>query len=174
MDLRPQRWTILLGLVACLWGFVMGGVFGAAEDPIKEALRARGEAVLETHYAGDATKAQAVVDKSFRYLVRSHLHGGAIGAVATLCGLVLATLRRGPPGPRRAIGALIGAGALAYALYWAAAGWIAPGLGSTGAAKEALAWWAIPAAGACILGLTGTVVLAALEWWSAPPPSTTA
>lgn len=170
MDLRAQRWTILLGLTACLWGFGMGGAFGAAEDPIKEALRARAEAVLDARYEGDAAKAAAVADKSFRYLIRSHLHGGAIGAVATLCGLVLATHRRGSSWPRRGAGGLIGAGSLAYSLYWAAAGWLAPGLGSTGAAKEALAWWAVPAAAACLLGLAGTIVLSVREWWS--PPAT--
>jgi len=168
MDLSSQRWTLLLGLLACLWGFGMGGAFGAAEDAIKDALRARADAVLDTRYEGDAAKATQVVDKSFKYLIRSHLHGGAIGAVAGLCGLVLSSHRRGSPAVRRAAGALIGAGGLAYSLYWCAAGWMAPGLGSTGAAKEALAWWGFPAAGACLVGLAATVVLSAREWWGAP------
>jgi hypothetical protein len=40
------------------------------------------------------------------------------------------------------------------------AGMRAPGMGSTGAAKESLAWLAIPSSGLCILGLLAVIGLA--------------
>lgn len=165
MDLRSQRWTLVLGLLACLWGFGMGGAFGAAEDTLKGALQARADGVLATVYGGDAAKAASVVDKSFKYFIRSHLHGGAIGAVALLCGLLLASFRQGPAALKTAAGLLIGAGSLGYSLFWLAAGWTAPALGSTGAAKDALEWWAVPTAGACLVGLALTLVLGLREWF---------
>ena len=35
---------------------------------------------------------------------------------------------------------------------------MAPGLGSTSAAKESLAWLAIPSSGACVAGLAGALI----------------
>ena len=74
-----------------------------------------------------------------------------------MASLLLALL--GPPDRlARASGLRFGAGALAYAAFWLLAGLWAPGLGGTGAAKQALAWLAIPGSGACVLGLAGTAV----------------
>ena len=53
----------------------------------------------------------------------------------------------------RVTAALLGIGALGYASFWMFAGLGAPALGSTGAAKDALQWLAIPTSGACIVGL---------------------
>ncbi len=47
----------------------------------------------------------------------------------------------------------LGLGALGYSVFWMLAALKAPGLGSTGEAKEALKLLAHPAAGLCILGL---------------------
>jgi len=52
----------------------------------------------------------------------------------------------------------LGAGALLYSLFWLFAGFTAPSLGSTGAAKEALSFIAIPGAGLCLLGVVGTIL----------------
>jgi hypothetical protein len=71
--------------------------------------------------------------------------------------LLLALL--GPPGVlERLSSVVLGAGALFYSAYWLVAGLIAPEFGSTSAAKEALAWLAIPSSGACVAGLAGTLI----------------
>ena len=57
-----------------------------------------------------------------------------------------------------AVGAL-GGGALGYSVFWMWAGFIAPGLGSTGAAKESLRWLAMPSAGALMLATAGVAFL---------------
>ena len=50
-----------------------------------------------------------------------------------------------------------GAGALIYSVFWLFAGFKAPGMGSTGAAKESLAFLAVPGAGLSLLGAAGTL-----------------
>lgn len=146
----------LLALLAILFGFGLGGAFGAAESSLKGGLRASADAVFESVYEGDAAKRDAVVKKSWSYMKRAHLHGGAIGAAALAAIVMLAML--GSPGWIEQLSSLaFGAGALLYAIFWLAAGLTAPGLGSTHDAKEALGWIAIPGSGLAILGLVGTI-----------------
>ncbi len=66
-------------LLAILFGFVLGGVFGSVESSIKKRLDDSGTAVMESVYQGDVAAKDAVVNKSWTYLKRAHLHGGAIG-----------------------------------------------------------------------------------------------
>ena len=61
----------------------------------------------------------------------------------------------------RITGWLLGLGALGYSAFWLWAGFRAPGLGSTGAAKESLRWLAMPSAGAMLLGTLCALVLVA-------------
>lgn len=145
-----------LSLLAVIFGFGVGGAFGAAEDAIKARLDGSGTAVLESVYKGDSAAKDAVVKKSWQYLIRAHLHAGAIGtaSLASIATLVLLC----PLGPAAQASALaFGAGALLYSSFWMAAGFLAPGMGGTGAAKEALSFIAIPGAGLCILGACGTL-----------------
>ena len=140
-----------LALLAVLFGFAMGGVFGLNEDIIKGRLAASAAAVTTTVYHGDATAAEPVVAKSWEYMQRAHLHGGAIGTAAL--GMIVVMLLIGAaPRTIRILGLALGAGALGYAVFWLWAGFLAPGLGSTGAAKESLRWLAMPSAGALMLG----------------------
>lgn len=145
-----------LSLAAIIFGFVIGGAFGAAEGAIKKRLESSGAAALETVYKGDAAAKDAVVKKSWSYLIRAHLHAGAIGtaALASIATMILLC----PLGPVAQASALaFGAGALIYASFWMIAGFMAPGMGSTGAAKEALTFIAVPGAGLCLLGACGTL-----------------
>lgn len=146
-----------LSLLAILFGFVLGAAFGAIEGPIKQRLDDSGSAALQSVYKGDVAAKDAVVKKSWEYLKRAHMHGGAIGtaALATIAILILLC----PLGLVAQLSALaFGSGALLYSLFWLLAGFMAPGLGSTSAAKESLSFIAIPGSGLCILGLCGTII----------------
>ena len=65
----------------------------------------------------------------------------------------------------------LGGGALLYAVFWLVAGFTAPGLGSTGEAKEAFGFLAIPGAGLCLFGLAGTLLSAVRHAFSATSAS---
>ena len=153
--LRPLAPGILLALLAIAFGFGLGGAFGAVEDLLKGHLASEANAVIDSVYGGDADAAAAVASKSWTYFKRAHLHANALGTAALAASLLLALL--GPPARiEQASSLLFGVGALFYGGYWLIAGLLAPGLGGTGVAKESLAWLAIPASSACMLGLFGT------------------
>ena len=142
---------LCLAMLGILFGFVLGGVFGAAEDSLKGYLQAQGEAALTSAYGGDEAAMEAVVTKSWSYFKRAHMHGGAIGTSSVALILMLILLCR--PGKLASTAAIAsGVGAVLYPVFWLWAGAIAPGMGSTGAAKEALNFLAVPGAGACLLG----------------------
>jgi hypothetical protein len=135
-----------LALASIAFGFGLGVAFGAVEDDLKDHLQA-------------SAQAKPVVKKSWTYFKRAHLHANALGTTALAASLLLALL--GPPGVLARLSSFgLGAGALFYAAYWLFAGLMAPGLGSTSAAKESLAWLAIPSSGACVAGLAGTLICA--------------
>lgn len=152
MDVSTVRVGAALALVTLLFGFSLGVLFGGAEDAIK------GQLVVDASVVPDAAKAKALSDKSWAYLKRAHLHAGGLGATALGVSLLLAAL----PGRRRArqlTAAGFGAGALGYSVFWLLAGFRAPGLGSTHAAKESLAWLAVFATGLLVIGLIAALVL---------------
>ncbi len=162
----------MLALLTILFGFAFGGAFGAFEEPLRRGLTERAEAVRETVYGGDAAKMKSVVDKSWAYYKRAHLHGGAIGAV-TLGGILLvAALRRPDRRTRQGVSIALGLGGLGYSMFWLLAARAAPGLGGTDAAKESLAWLAVPSAGLLLLGVLAVIGLTARDLFTPAPPST--
>ncbi|MEO8479049.1 MAG: hypothetical protein ABI542_05390 [Gemmatimonadota bacterium] len=166
MSARPIptlfRAGILLALGAILLGFVLGGAFGAFEDVVKGRLADSGNAALATVYHGDVAAKDAVVNKSWTYLQRAHMHGGAIGTAALAAiAILLLTTRAGRIARFSAVA--FGAGALIYAVFWLVTGFSAPGIGSTGAAKEAFKWLALPGAGLAMIGVLGTMVAVWVE-----------
>lgn len=157
---KPIAAAACLSLLTILFGFALGGAFGAAEDTIKKRLADSGTAVLETVYKGDAAAKDAVVKKCWEYLQRAHLHAGAIGT-ASLASIALLILLC-PLGKIEQASALsFSVGALLYSSFWLVAAFLAPGMGSTGAAKKALEFMAIPGAGLTILGAAGTLICVA-------------
>jgi len=160
--LRELRLGVLLAFLGVLFGFGMGGVFGAFEEPLKAGLKADAEAVAATVYAGDAAKVKEVLDKSWAYYKRAHLHGGAIGAAALAAILCIALVGAGPWRLRQIAAIALGVGALGYPIFWLLAGARAPGLGSTGAAKDSLEWLAVPTAGLAFVGLV--LALISVAW----------
>lgn len=155
--LRPVLPGLFLGTLTLLFGFGLGVTFGLNEDMIKSRLSASAAAAPAAVYQDDAAK-EAVLEKSWVYMQRAHLHAGSLGAVAVALTILLVFLRTGP-GLARATSLGLGTGALGYSGFWLWAGFRAPGLGSTGAAKESLAWLAIPSSG---LVVAATAAVAAL------------
>jgi hypothetical protein len=154
MDVSTVRVGAALALVTLLFGFGLGAVFGGAEDALKELL------VVDPSVVPDADKAKALSDKCWVYMKRAHMHAGGLGATALGISRLLSAL----PGRRRArqlAAAGFGVGALGYSVFWLLAGFRAPGLGSTGAAKESLAFLAIPSTALLVSGVLATLVLLA-------------
>jgi hypothetical protein len=156
--LRAALPGLVLAVLAVLFGFTMGGVFGLNEDLIKDRLTASAAAVTATAYHGDAAAAEPVIAKSWDYMQRAHLHGGATGTAAIGMIVVLVLIGTAPR-TLRILGIALGGGAIGYSVFWMWAGFIAPGLGSTGAAKESLRWLAMPSAGALLVATAGVAFL---------------
>jgi hypothetical protein len=169
--IRPLRLGILFALLAIGFGFGMGGAFGAAEEQIKGHLETEGRAVLDTAYGGDEAAMKKVTSKSWAYMKRAHLHGGAIGSAALALILLLASFERSSEALRSGVATALGFGALGYALFWMLAALRAPGLGDTGAAKESLSWLAIPTSGLVLFGLLAVIVLFVVETFASKSDS---
>lgn len=156
--LQVVRVGVILSIVTILFGFVLGGVLGGVEDSVKAHLRATAEANAAI-YAGDQARLDSTLGRAFTYMKRAHMHGGGIGTATLAIVLVLAFLRRAPSTSRSLIATALGVGGLGYSVFWMIAGLRTPALGSTGAAKESLAWLAEPSAGLLLLGVTASLVL---------------
>lgn len=156
--LRPALPGILFAVLTLLFGFGLGIVFGLNEDAIKSQLKASATDVRQSVYKDDDAAIQAVLDKSWVYMQRAHLHAGGLGNTALALTLLVVLLGTSP-GVVRAISLGLGVGGLGYAVYWLWAGFRAPGLGSTGAAKESLKWLAMPSSGAVVVATAAVAVL---------------
>ena len=86
--LRAALPGLLCAVATLLFGYGMGVVFGLNEDLIKSRLADAAAAVSATVYNDDPAAAKAVLDKSWAYMQRAHLHAGGLGAAAL--GLTLA------------------------------------------------------------------------------------
>lgn len=141
---------LTLSVLTLLFGQGMGIVFGLNEDSIKSRLKAATIEVRESVYHNDDTAIKVVLDKSWSYMQRAHLHAGGMGATAVSLIILICLL----PGSTRLIIPIstgLGAGGLGYSIFWMWAGFRAPALGSTGAAKESLRWLAMPSSGAFVI-----------------------
>lgn len=156
--LRAALPGLLLAIATLLFGYAMGVVFGLNEDLIKSRLAASAEAVRTTVYHGDAAAAQAVLSKSWTYMQRAHLHAGGLGSAAIGVTLLVVMLDIGALWTRL-VSLGLGAGAFGYSLFWLWAGFRAPALGGTDAAKESLAWLAIPSSGAVVIATAAAAIL---------------
>lgn len=149
---------LCLAIVTVLYGQFMGLTFGLNEDAIKGQLKSSAAAVRETVYKGDDAKITATLDKSWVYMQRAHLHAGSLGTTAIALIAVLAFARISNP-MASLLSAMLGAGGLGYSVYWMWAGFIAPGLGGTGAAKEALRLLAMPSSGMFVVASVATLLV---------------
>ena len=149
---------LLLAVLTVLLGQGMGIVFGLNEAAIKDRLKTSAVEVRAIVYKGDDSAMKAVQDKAWTYMQRTHLHAGAMGGTA-LALIILVGLLGASARTAAVISVALGAGGLGYSVYWMWAGFRAPALGGTGAAKESLAWLAMPSSGAFVMA---TVAVAAL------------
>jgi len=158
LDLAQLRIGIVLSLITLLFGFGLGGAFGAFEDSIKDSLNASAEAVKDSVYDGDDAAMGKVTSKAWTYYKRAHLHANGLGTSTLVLILLLATFPAAEL-VRRVVSIALGAGGLGYSSFWLLAARRAPALGSTHDAKESLSWLAIPSAGMLLLGLIAVLVL---------------
>ena len=156
--LLPVKYGLLFALITLVYGFGLGGTFGAFEENIKEHLKNDAREVLATAYNGDEAKMKKITDKSWVYFKRAHLHANGLGTASVILIILLSFL---PISNKvKSINAIfIGVGSLGYSMFWMLAGLKAPGMGSTGLAKDSLAWLALPSSGLCIVGLIMIVAL---------------
>lgn len=149
---------LLLAIATLLFGYALGVVFGLNEELIKARLAASADAVSATVYHGDVAAAKAVLSKSWTYMQRAHLHAGGLGSAAI--GVTLLVVMLGVSAVwTRIISLGLGAGAFGYSVFWLWAGFRAPALGGTDAAKESLAWLAIPSSGAVVIATAAAATL---------------
>jgi len=149
--LRPALAGLFLGVLTLLYGFGMGIAFGGFEESFVTRLKNSAMAVKDTIYKGDEARMKPVLDKSWNYMQRAHLHAGGLGASSLALILVTAFVGTPPGWLLRVVSIGLGGGSLGYSLYWMWAGFRAPALGATSLAKESLKWLAIPSSGAVVL-----------------------
>ena len=161
--LRSALVGLGLALLTILYGQGMGIVFGLNEDAIQNRLKASAAEVRLTAYKGDDAAMKVVLANSWNFMRRAHLHAGGMGTTAFAL-MILVGLLGIPRLASSLIGIGLGAGGLGYSVFWMWAGFRAPGLGTTAAAKESLKWLAMPSAGAFVLATLAvlTLLIAAL------------
>ena len=137
MDSTHIKFGLALAMLAILFGGLMGLGFGCCEETFKDTFREQAASVLEEKYNGDQGKADSVSKKSWVYMKRAHLHSQTMGVISIVLSLVAAGLVF-PPLLQTGISLLSGLGAIGYGLFWLLAGFLAPGMGGTGIAKEAV------------------------------------
>lgn len=164
---------MILALLTIMYGQGMGIFFGVNEQAIKNQLKASAVAVRDTVYKGDDAAMKTVLDNSWNYMKRAHLHAGGMGTTAFALMIVLGLLGL-PRATTLLLGVALGVGGLGYSLYWMCAGFRAPGLGSTGAAKESLKWLAMPTSGMFVLATLAALILLVGALRTRPAPTAVA
>jgi len=132
------KYGVLVAIISILFGGSMGLSFGCCEDNIKAILNGNADKALSGVYEGDQAKADKVVKKSWIYMKRAHLHSQTMGVISIAFSLLVAWLSF-PARAQIGISLLSGFGSLGYGVFWLLSGFLAPGMGSTGAAKESVA-----------------------------------
>ena len=135
IDFTHIKYGITIAMIAILFGASMGLSFGCCEGSIKATFNVDAQAVIKEKYDGDQGKLDKVVKKAWVYMKRAHLHSQTMGVIAIVFSLIAASLRF-PPRLQFGISLLSGLGSLGYGSFWLFAGWLAPGMGGTGVAKE--------------------------------------
>ena len=147
IDFSHIKYGVLVAMIAILFGGVMGLSFGCCEDTIKGVFKVDAEDALSEVYQSDQAKAEKVIKKSWVYMKRAHLHSQTMGVISIAFSLLVAWLNF-PVFAQLVVSLLSSLGSLGYGVFWLVAGFLAPGMGSTGAAKESVALIAQASGGA--------------------------
>ncbi len=167
MEFSHIKYGVLIAMVSILFGGVMGLSFGCCEDSIKETLKSEAAESLAGVYGGDQSKADKVIKKSWVYMKRAHLHSQTMGVISIAFSFLVAWLSFPPPA-QLGISFLSGLGSLGYGFFWLLSGYRAPGMGSTGAAKEAVSLIAQASGGAFFVAGVTLFFLLAYRMFSKP------
>jgi hypothetical protein len=138
IEISQIKYGVLIAMIAILFGGALGLSFGCCADSIKGTLKSGADQALSGVYKGDQAKADKVVKKSWVYMKRAHLHSQTMGVISIAFSLLVAWLNF-PARAQLGVSLLSGLGSLGYGLFWMISGFLAPGMGSTGAAKESIA-----------------------------------
>jgi len=137
LDFDHIKYGVIAAMLAILFGGTLGLTFGCCEHSIKDQLSSSAEAVLEDKYQGKPELAKKVIDKSWVYFKRAHLHSQTMGVISIVFSFLIASLHFRPK-YQMGVSLLSGLGALGYGVFWLLSALLAPGMGSTGAAKKAV------------------------------------
>jgi hypothetical protein len=137
IDFSHIKYGIILAMIAILFGGSLGLSFGCCEHSLKDYLKNEAASVLETKYKGDQAKADKVSKKSWVYFKRAHFHSQTMGVITIVFAFIVAGLKLAPK-IQMGVSILSGFGSLGYGIFWLMAGALAPSMGSTGVAKEAV------------------------------------
>lgn len=170
-SLRAASAGLALAVLTILFGQGMGIVFGLNEDAIKSRLKTSATEVRESVYKGDDAAIKAVLDKSWIYMQRAHLHAGGMGTTAFALIVFVCLVGASRPVTILISGGL-GVGGFGYSVFWMWAGFRAPALGGTTAAKESLSWLAMPSSGAFVLATIAVLAVLVAAFVSRRPPIT--
>ena len=151
-SLKTMRIGIVFALLTLIFGFGLGGLFGAIEDELKGYLNNKADAVFDTVYNKDEVLHKKITSKSWVYFKRAHLHANGLGTTSLVLIMLLTGINTKKLLKSWTAG-FLGIGSLGYSVFWLLAGMRSPGLGSTSLAKESLKFLALPTAGMCILGV---------------------
>ena len=157
-NLRRVRIALALSVLTILYGFVLGGAFGAFEERIKSHFREGAVASATLDPGRSEEDAERLAGRAWVLLKRAHLHANGLGTAALVMTLLL-TVGLNRQQAVRWIGLALGVGALGYSSFWMFAAMRAPALGSTGAAKSSLEWLALPSAALLLVGAAATLFL---------------
>lgn len=156
--LSPTAFGLCLAVLTILFGQGLGVLFGLNEEAVKSRLHDDAIAVEATMYQNDEGAMKAVLDKSWTYMKRAHLHASSLGVTAVALVLLVIFLTQSA-WTLRLISLALGFGGLGYSIFWMWAGFRAPGMGGTGPAKESLSWLAIPTSGLFVAATVAVLLL---------------
>lgn len=127
---------ILVAMMAILFGGALGISFGGWEGEIKGYLKSEAHSVSHEKYESQE-EMNKVIKKSWVYIKRAHLHSQTMGVIAIVFSLVAALFQINVF-IQMAVSMLGGIGSLGYGFFWLLAGLLAPSMGGTHEAKEAV------------------------------------
>ena len=135
MNFTHIKIGLAFAMSSILFGGLLGMSFGCCEDIYKDTFKKNANSVLKEKYNNNQGKVNKVLKKSWVYMKRAHLHSLTMGVISIVFSFITVGLAF-PPLLQTGISLMSGLGSIGYGLFWLLAGFLAPGMGSTGLAKE--------------------------------------